>query len=93
MFLSLWTREYLPVLTKRKKWSSLNVNLKRGDLVLLCDKNLKRSHCSLGRIIETLPGPDNVVCVVKLQTKDSVYVQSAASLALHECSNDRVSVA
>ena len=93
MFLSLWTREYLPVLTKRKKWSSLNVNLKRGDLVLLCDKNLKRSHWPLGRIIETLPGPDNVVCVVKLQTKDCIYVQSAASLALHECSNDRVSVA
>ena len=34
---------YLPMLTEQKKWSSLNANLKKGDLVLLCDKNLKQS--------------------------------------------------
>ena len=41
MIWSRWTSEYLPILTKQKYWSSLNVNLKKGDLVLLCDKNLK----------------------------------------------------
>ena len=65
---------YLPVLTERKKWWSLNANLKMGDLVLLCDKNLKQSHWPLGRVVETLPGPENVVRVVKVQTKDSGYV-------------------
>ena len=82
------------MLTERKKWSSLNVNLKTGDFVLLYDKNLKRSHWPLGRVVETLSGPDNVVPVrvVKVQTKDSSYVRSVASLALLECSNDRVSV-
>ena len=44
MFWSRWTREYLPMLTERKKWSSLNINLKRGNLVSLCDNNLKQSH-------------------------------------------------
>ena len=41
IFWSQWTREYLPMLAERKKCSSLNVNLKKGDLVLPCDKNLK----------------------------------------------------
>ena len=85
MFWSRWTREYLPMLTERKKWSSLNVNLKKDDLVLLCDKNLKRSYWSLGRIIETLSRPDNVVGVVKVATKNSSYVQLVAGLALLEC--------
>ena len=71
---SRWTQEYLPMLTERKNWLSLNVNLKKGDLVLLCDKNLKRSHWLLERVVETLPGPDNVFRVVKVQTKGSSYV-------------------
>ena len=74
IFWSRWTREYLPMLTEQKKWSSLNVNLKKGDLVLLCNKNSKRSHWPLGRVVETLPGPDNVFRVVKVQTKGSSYV-------------------
>ena len=73
-------------------WSSLNANLRKGDLVLLCDKNLKRPHWSLGGVVETLPGSDNVFCVVKVQTKDSSYVRSVASLALLKCSNDQASV-
>ena len=76
------------MLTERKKWLSLNVNLKKGDLVLLCDKNLKRSNWPLGRVVETLPGPGNIVRFVKVQTKDSSYVQSVARLALLECSKD-----
>ena len=67
-------------------------NFKRGDLVLPCDKNLKRSHWPLGRIVETLPGPDNIVRVVKVKTKDSGYVRSVASFELLERSNDRVGV-
>ena len=83
---SWWTQKYLLVQTERKTWSSLNANFKKVDLVLLCDKNLKRSHWPLGSIVETLPGPDNVVRVIKVQTKDSSYVKSVASLALLKCS-------
>ena len=61
-------------------------------LVLLCEKNLKQLHWPLGCILDTLPGRDNVVLVVKVQTKDSSYVRSPASFALLECSNNRVSV-
>ena len=53
---------------------------------------MKRSHWPLGRIVETLPGPDNIVRVVKVKTKDSGYVRSVASLELLERSNDRVGV-
>ena len=80
------------ILTERKKLLPLNVNLKKDDFVLVCDKNLKRSHWPLGRIVKTLSGPDNVVRVVKAQMKNSSYVQLVASLALLECGNNRVSV-
>ena len=53
---------------------------------------MKRSHWPLGRIVETLPGPDNIVRVVKVKTKDSGYVRSVASFELLERSNDRVGV-
>ena len=75
-----------------KKWSSRSTNLKNVDIVLICDKNLKQWHWPLGCIVETLPGPGNVVRVVKVQKKDSSYLRSVASLALLECSNDRVGV-
>ena len=55
------------MLTEQKKWSSLNVNLKKVDLVLLCNKHVKRSHWPLGRAVETLPGTGNVGGVVKVQ--------------------------
>ena len=55
-------------------------------------QDLKRSHWSLERVVETLPGPDNVVRVVKIRTKDSSYVRSLATLALLKCSNDQVGV-
>ena len=63
---------YLPMLTEQKKWSSLNANLKKGDLVLLCDKNLKQSHWPLERVVETLPGPDNVFVLLKYKRKTAV---------------------
>lgn len=85
MFWSRWLREYLPTITKRKKWSSLSRNMSKGDLVLLCDKNVKRSQWQLGRIIETMPGPDDIVRVVKVRTKDGNYIRAVASLALLEC--------
>ena len=62
------------MLTEQKKWSSLNVSLEKRDLVLLCEKNLKRSYWPLGRVVETLPGPDHVFRVFKVQTKGSSYV-------------------
>ena len=92
MFWSRWDQECLPTLTEQKKWPSLNTNLKKVDFVLTCDKNLKQSHWPLGHIVETLPGPDNAVRVVKVQTKDSSYVRSVASLALLKYSNDWVGV-
>ena len=75
MFWLQWTRGYLPMLTEQ-------ISPLKCDLVLLCDKNLKQSHWLLERIVETLPGSDNIVCVGKVQTKDSSYVWSVASLAL-----------
>ena len=43
-FWSRWLAEYLPLLQQRQKWHGSTNNFKPGDLVLVKDKQLKRSH-------------------------------------------------
>ena len=71
-FWSRWTREYLPLLTERKEWSSLIVNLKKGDLVLLCKKNLKRSHWPLGRVERHYLDQTTLFVLLKYKRKTAV---------------------
>ncbi|XP_067635009.1 uncharacterized protein [Eurosta solidaginis] len=41
-FWKRWIAEYLPTLTRRKKWCQRTQPVKKGDLVLLCDPNVPR---------------------------------------------------
>ena len=62
MILERWTREYLPHLNQRSKWSKEHVrNLKEGELVWLVDDSVKRCEYRLGRISEIFTGNDGVV--------------------------------
>ena len=52
---SFWQRrirEYLPIITTRKKWNIPTRNFVVGDLVLIADKNIPRSNWLLARITE-----------------------------------------
>ena len=83
-FWQRWIREYLPIITTRKKWNIPTRNFVVGDLVLMADKNIPRSNWLLARIKEIYRSKDNVVRVVKLKTKFGTYTRSAANLCLLE---------
>ena len=83
-FWQRWIREYLPIISTRKKWNIPTRNFVVADLVLMADKNIPRSNWLLARIKEIYRSKDNVVRVVKLKTKFGTYTRSAANLCLLE---------
>ena len=83
-FWQRWIREYLPIITTRKKWNIPTRNFVVGDLVLIADKNIPRSNWLLARIAETYLSKDNVIRVVILKTKLGTYTRPAANLCLLE---------
>ena len=57
-----WTRDYLPQLNQRSKWSNEHVpNLKKFDFLLLIEDSVKRCENKLGRINEIFTGNNGVV--------------------------------
>ena len=53
MFWVRWTREYLPLLSIRKKWNLMPQHFNIGDLVLINTPDTRGSNWSLGHILET----------------------------------------
>ena len=80
IFWDRWVKEYLPSLTRRAKWRCKKPNFKVGELVILQDDNYKRGKWPLARIINVMPGKDNVVRVVQVRTKDGEYVRPISKL-------------
>ena len=68
MFWGRYVREYLPILTIRRKCNSKSHNFKVGDLVIAMMKDIPQSHWPVGRVLETYGGSNDVVCVVILNT-------------------------
>ena len=70
-----WRKELLPSLNNRKKWFSPTRNMAVGDIVLLVDPNAHRCEWPLGRIVEVYPSKDDLVRVVKVQSKGKEYLR------------------
>ena len=83
-FWQRWIREYLPIITTRKKRNISTRNFVVWDLVLIANKNIPRSNWLLARIREIHRSKDNVSRVVKLKTKLGTYTRPAANLCLLE---------
>lgn len=83
LFWKRWLREYLPTLQTRSKWHKALTNLKPNALVLLVN-DIPRGRWNLGRILETYPGPDGLVRVAMVKTKDAVYMRPIQKLCLLE---------
>lgn len=69
--------EYLGLLIHRTHGKNENKphQTKLGDIVLIGSDNVKRVDWPLGRVIEILPGKDNVTRLVRLQTAASVLLR------------------
>ena len=80
-----WLQEYLPLLSRRPKWTEVVKDLKEDDVVLVLDSKLPRGRWPLGRIIETYPGRDGHTRVAKIQWGASTVVRAIHKLVpLHE---------
>ena len=80
-----WLQEYLPLLSRRPKWTEVVKDLKQDDVVLVLDSKLPRGRWRLGRIIETYPGRDGHTRVAKIQCGTSTVIRPIHKLVpLHE---------
>ena len=79
-----WIRKYLPTLAKRQECVTDRSNFRIGDLVILCDKNVKTATSPLGKVIQIFPGDDGVVFAVGVKIKDGTYVFAVSNLVLLE---------
>ena len=80
-----WLQEYLPLLSRRPKWTEVVKDLKVDDVVLVLDSKLPRGRWPLGHIIETYTGRDGHIRVAKIQCGASTIVRPIHKLVpLHE---------
>ena len=84
LFWRRWTREYLPLLRRRTKWTEPGRNVQAGDVVLVHEHMLPRNEWSLGRVVEVYPGADGLVRVAKVRTKNTELVRPVAKLSVLE---------
>ena len=82
MFWNRWLKEYLPLLTKRNKWTDEVRNLERDDLVLVVEPNVSRGMWLTGRVLRSFPGKDGRVR--SAEVKSGKYVRPVARLCLLE---------
>ena len=71
-FWTRWKKEYLSNLQVRRKWNKARRNLEEGDIVLVKDEDLVRSHWKMARVVETMASKDGLVRKVKLLMSDSM---------------------
>jgi hypothetical protein len=84
VFWRRWTREYLPTLQLRQKWTKSARNIEVGDVVILMDDNTPRNTWPLGRVTEAFPGSDGLVRSVVIKTKSAVLTRPVHKLCLLE---------
>ena len=82
MFWRRWLKEYVPLLTKRKKWNVKNRNFQVGGLVLIAETGVPRSTWPLARIIEVKINSVSTLRVAKVKSHHRVYVRPTVSLCL-----------
>ncbi len=84
LFWRRWTKEYLPLLHFRSKWSHPTRSLTTGDLVLIMDQNRPRNSWLIGRISETFPSEDGLIRSVRIKTSKSEFVRPVNKVCLLE---------
>jgi len=81
-FWARWMAEYVPNLIEQRKWLAHRRNLQPNDIVLVVEPNTPRGIWPIGRVIETLPGPDGIVRVVRVRTKTGIFIRPVGKLCL-----------
>nr|XP_054607751.1 uncharacterized protein LOC129167238 [Nothobranchius furzeri] len=82
LFWKRWTREYLPLLQERQKWSKPQRNFTVGDVIVVMDHTAPRGSWILGRIINTYPDKNGLVRAVQLKTKTGQLERPISKICL-----------
>ena len=73
-FWKKWVSDYFPSLLERKTWHHSKRNVETGDVVVIQDKDCKRSYWKLGLVQETFPSLDGKVRRVRVK-----YINSSGT--------------
>ena len=73
LFWKRWTKEYLPLLQERQKWTTVRKGYQVDDIVMVVDSSAPRGSWNLGRIIEVKPDSRGLMRTVKIITKTGVF--------------------
>ena len=61
-----WIKLYVQYLRERSKWLKKETNVRVGDIVLVCDLNVRRREWPLGQVLRVIFGRDNLVRSVEI---------------------------
>jgi len=70
-----WRSEYLQTLQIRSRWTKDAPNIEVNDMVVIKDAHAPPLKWRMGRVIEVLPGSDQVVRVVRLRTDTGIVTR------------------
>lgn len=87
-FWNRWRKEWLPALSRRKKWHQQKRDLEVDDVVIVIYPDCARGDWPLGRVIETYPGSDKRVRAAKLLVKNKEIVRPITKLCPLELESD-----
>lgn len=82
LFWKRWSKEYLPLLQERQKWTGVQRNLVVGDLVLLMDSTAPRNSWIMGRVLQTFPDRKGFVRHIWLKTRTSCLDRPISKVCL-----------
>ena len=86
-----WRNEYLNTLLQCQKWSKHARNLRKGDLILMVDKNVPRDHWSKSVVTETYPDRWEVVRKCQITTATgATFLRDAHKLILLEGDTEKL---
>lgn len=79
-FWTRWRQEYLHTLQRRNKWVTETENLQVDDIVTVRKEKTPPCDWGLARVIEVVPGRDNLVREVKIFTGKTMLYRPITEL-------------
>ncbi|XP_049868077.1 uncharacterized protein LOC126378158 isoform X1 [Pectinophora gossypiella] len=72
-----WHKQYLVMLQSRPKWQNQQPNLQKGTMVLLRSDSISPLSWPVGRIVNVIPGRDNLVRALDVKTAKGFIVRTS----------------
>ena len=79
-FWNRWSKEYIHHLQQYNRWRNPSENVEIGDLVLLKDECLPATKWPMARVVDVVPGADQLVRVATIKTATGLYKRPIVKL-------------